>query len=164
MGPFYSKLLQHFFLSFASASAYWWVFLLFLFFLFSPSNPVDLPPAHQLHLHWPAVRRTHWHSRASVCAEADVYSTTQGSGLLHYTRITLINVFSVVSSVSQRAESPRFFSSTFTHRMRKDALETPIAQNGTGWNLAFRSKWVWILRIISFSGRFDESSPYENKC
>ena len=35
--PFYSKLLQLLFMSFASASAYRWVFLLFLFFSFSHS-------------------------------------------------------------------------------------------------------------------------------
>lgn len=64
---------------------------------FSQSNPVDLPPAHQLHLHWLAIRQRHWHSRASVCAGADVYSTTQESGLMHYTRITLFIVFSVPS-------------------------------------------------------------------
>lgn len=61
--------------------------------LFSQSNPVDLPPAHQLHLHWLAIRQRHWHSRASVCTEADVYSTTQESGLMHHTRITLFIVF-----------------------------------------------------------------------
>lgn len=85
---FDSWLLQRFLLSVAPASASWWVFLLFLFFLFPQSNPVDLPPAHQLHLHWLAIRRRHWHLRASVCAQADVYSTTQGCGLMHYTGIT----------------------------------------------------------------------------
>lgn len=30
---------------------------------------VDLPRAHQLHVHWLAVRQEHWHSRASVCSE-----------------------------------------------------------------------------------------------
>lgn len=45
------------------------------------SNPVDRPPAHQLHLHWLAINQRHWHSRASVCGpRADVYSTTQGPG------------------------------------------------------------------------------------
>lgn len=40
-------------------------------------------------------------------------------------------LYSVVSSVSQRAGSPWSPSSTFTHRMRKDAQETSAAQNGT---------------------------------
>ena len=40
------------------------------FLFFSPSNPIDLPPAHQLHLHWAAIRQRHWHSQASVCSEA----------------------------------------------------------------------------------------------
>lgn len=45
------------------------------------SNPVDRPPAHQLHLHWLAINQRHWHSRASVCGpRADVYSATQGPG------------------------------------------------------------------------------------
>lgn len=69
--------------------------------LFSQSNPVDRPPAHQLHLHWRAIRQRHWHSRASVCAEADVYSTTQESGLMHYTGITLFIVFSAASGRDQ---------------------------------------------------------------
>lgn len=39
--------------------------------ILSPSfNPVDLPPAHQLHLHWLAIKHKHWHSQASVCSEA----------------------------------------------------------------------------------------------
>lgn len=36
-----------------------------------------------------------------------MYSTTQGSGLLHHTRITLFIVFSPASSGSHRAGSPR---------------------------------------------------------
>lgn len=39
--------------------------------ILSPSfNPVDLPPAHQLHLHWLVIKHKHWHSQASVCSEA----------------------------------------------------------------------------------------------
>lgn len=49
--------------------------------LFSQSNPVALPPAHQLHVHWLAIRQRHWHSQASVCSQADVYSSTQEPGL-----------------------------------------------------------------------------------
>lgn len=53
-------------------------------FFFHRLNPVDLPPAHQLHPHWLAIRQRHWHSRASVCTEADVYSPpTQESGPAH---------------------------------------------------------------------------------
>lgn len=36
----------------------------------APSNPVDRPPAHQLHVHWAAINQRHWHSQASVCAAA----------------------------------------------------------------------------------------------
>lgn len=54
-------------------------YFLFSLDLFSRSNPVDLPPAHQLHVYWVAVRRRHRHSRASVCAEADVYSTSSAA-------------------------------------------------------------------------------------
>lgn len=67
------------------SSACWETFLAYLGSFFPPpsaqSNPVDRPPAHQLHLHWLAINQRHWHSRASVCGpRADVYSTTQGPG------------------------------------------------------------------------------------
>lgn len=121
MGPFDSWLLQRFLVSFASASASRWVFLLFLFFLFSQSNPVDLPPAHQLHLHWLAIRSRHWHLRASVCAEADVYSTTQGCGLMHYTGITFFYCIGWALKRGSARGLSLLLLIHFTRRMRKDA-------------------------------------------
>lgn len=102
------------------------------FLFFSQSNPGDLPPAHQLHLHWPAIRPRHWHSRASVCCQADVYSTTQeSSGLMHHTGITLFIVFlcwrrvsmpllkerisSQATRVQFYAQNAHWRSFTFTH-------------------------------------------------
>lgn len=82
--------------------------------LFSQSNPVDRPPAHQLHLHWRAIRQRHWHSRASVCAEAHVYSTTQEPGFMHYTGITLFIVFSAASGRECLFGEAKEFSEKFS--------------------------------------------------